>query len=76
VTHSNGVLRRIFELKRDELTGGCQKLIVQNEELYNLYSSPNKIKMMKSRMDRACRTNDKKVFVKKRSRRKETSWKI
>jgi hypothetical protein len=30
------VLRRIFGPKRDEVTGGCRKLL--NEELHNLYS--------------------------------------
>jgi hypothetical protein len=34
----NRVLRRIFGLKRDEVTGGWTKL--HNEELQNLYSSP------------------------------------
>jgi hypothetical protein len=33
------VLRRIFGPKRDEVTGGWRKL--HNEELRNLYSSPN-----------------------------------
>jgi hypothetical protein len=41
------VLRRIFVPKRDEMTGGLRKL--HNEELHNLYSSPNIIKMVKSR---------------------------
>jgi hypothetical protein len=35
----NRVLRRIFGLKRDEITGGWRKLY--NEELHNLYSSPS-----------------------------------
>jgi hypothetical protein len=43
----NRVLRRIFEPKRDEVTGGWRKL--HNEELHNLYSSPNIIRMIKSR---------------------------
>jgi hypothetical protein len=43
----NRVLRRIFGLKRDEVTGGWRKLL--NEELHSLYSSPNKIRMIKSR---------------------------
>jgi hypothetical protein len=30
----NKVLRRIFETKREEITGGCRKL--HNEELHNL----------------------------------------
>jgi hypothetical protein len=43
----NRVLRRIFGPKRDEVTGGWRKL--HNEELQNLYSSPNIIRMIKSR---------------------------
>jgi hypothetical protein len=42
------VLRRIFGPKRDEVTGNWRKL--HNEELHNLYSSPNIIRMIKSRM--------------------------
>jgi hypothetical protein len=41
------VLWRIFGLKRDEVTGDLRKL--HNEELHNLYSSPNIIRMMESR---------------------------
>jgi hypothetical protein len=41
-------LRRIFESKRDEVTGGRRKL--HNEELRNLYSAPSIIAIMKSRM--------------------------
>jgi hypothetical protein len=41
------VLRRIYGPKRDEVTIGWRKL--HNEELHNLYSSPSKIRMMKSR---------------------------
>jgi hypothetical protein len=40
------VLRRIFELKRDELTGEWRKL--HNEELHDLYSSPS-IRVIKVR---------------------------
>jgi hypothetical protein len=43
----NRVLRRIFGPKRDEVIGGWRKL--HNEELHNLYSSPNIIRMIKSR---------------------------
>jgi hypothetical protein len=35
----NRVLRRIFGRKRDEVTGEWRKL--HNEELHNLYSSPD-----------------------------------
>jgi hypothetical protein len=41
------VLRRIFEPKRDEVTGGWRKL--HNEELRHLYSSPSVIRIIKSR---------------------------
>jgi hypothetical protein len=43
----NRVLRRIFGPKRDEITGEWRKLY--NKELYDLYSSPNIIWVMKSR---------------------------
>jgi hypothetical protein len=43
----NRVLRRIFGPKRNEVTGEWQKL--HNEELHNLYSAPNIIRMIKSR---------------------------
>jgi hypothetical protein len=43
----NRVLRRIFGPKRDELRGEWRKL--HNEELHNLYFSPNIIRMIKSR---------------------------
>jgi hypothetical protein len=43
----NRVLRRIFGPKRDEVTGEWRKL--HNEELHNLYSSPNIITQIKSR---------------------------
>jgi hypothetical protein len=41
----NRVLRRIFGLKRDEVTGEWRKL--HNGELHNLYSSPNIIRQIK-----------------------------
>jgi hypothetical protein len=44
------VLRRIFGPKRDEVTGDRRKL--HNQELHGLYSSPNIIKMIKTRMMR------------------------
>jgi hypothetical protein len=45
------VLRRIFGPRRDEMVGGWIKL--HNEELHNLYSSPNIIRMIKSRRMRS-----------------------
>jgi len=41
------VLRRIFESRRDEVTGECRRL--NNEELNDLYSSPNIVRVIKSR---------------------------
>ena len=41
------VLRRIFEPKRDEVTGEWRKL--HNEELNDLYFPPNIIRVIKSR---------------------------
>jgi hypothetical protein len=43
----NRVLRRIYGSKRDEVTGEWRKL--HNEELNNLYSSPNIVRVIKSR---------------------------
>jgi hypothetical protein len=60
----NRVLRRIFGLKRDEVTGEWRKL--HSEELHNLYSSPNIIRQIKSRRMRwaghvACTGEEGKV---------------
>jgi hypothetical protein len=41
------VLRRIFGPKRDKITGEWRRL--HNEELYALFSSPNIIRVIKSR---------------------------
>jgi hypothetical protein len=43
----NRVLRRIFEPKRDEVTGEWKKL--HNKELDDLYSSSSIIRIIKSR---------------------------
>jgi hypothetical protein len=54
----NRVLRRIFEPKRDQVTGEWRKL--HNEELHDFYSSPSIIRIIKARMMRwegECSTN-------------------
>jgi len=43
----NRVLRRIFGLKKDELTGEWK--ILHNEDLNDLCSSPNIVRVIKSR---------------------------
>jgi len=44
----NMVLRRIFAPRRNEVTGEWRRL--HNEELNDLYSSPNIVRVIKSRM--------------------------
>jgi hypothetical protein len=46
----NRVLRRVFGPKRDEVTGKWRKL--HNEELNDLYSLPNIVRVVKSRRRR------------------------
>jgi hypothetical protein len=69
------VLRRIFRPKRDEVTGEWRKL--HNEELLNLYSSPNIIRMTKSRGMRWARHVARmgKKAIGGKARRKETTKK-
>ena len=43
----NMVLRRIFGPRRDEVMGECRRL--HNEELHDLYPSPNIVRVIKSR---------------------------
>ena len=43
----NSVLRKVFRPKRDEVTGEWRKL--HNEELNDLYSLPNIVRVVKSR---------------------------
>jgi hypothetical protein len=43
----NRVLRRIFGPKREEAVGGWRRL--HNEELHNLYTSPNTVRVIKSK---------------------------
>jgi hypothetical protein len=49
----NRLLRRTFGPRKDEVTGDWGKL--HNEELHNLYCSPNIIRMIKSRRMRWAR---------------------
>ena len=44
----NMVLRRIFGPRRDGVTGAWRRL--HNEEVYDLYPSPNIVRVIKSRM--------------------------
>jgi hypothetical protein len=72
----NRVLRRIFGPKRVKMTGGWRKL--HNEELHNLYSSPNIIRMIKSKrmrwVEHVARMEEKRnasrVFVGKSERKR------
>jgi hypothetical protein len=45
--YENMVLRRLICLKREEVRGGWRRL--HNEELHNLYASPNVIRVIISR---------------------------
>jgi hypothetical protein len=47
VNRVNRVLRGIFVPKRGEITGEWRKF--HNEELHDLYSSPNIVRVIKSR---------------------------
>jgi hypothetical protein len=75
----NRILRRVFEPKRGEVTGEWRKL--HSEELYNLYSSPNSVRHMKSRRMMcagcvACMGEERKVYkVGGKVQRKETTRK-
>ena len=41
------MLRKVFGPKRDKVTGECRRLL--SDELHDLYSSPNIIRVIKSR---------------------------
>jgi hypothetical protein len=53
----NRLLRRIFRPERDEVAAGWRRL--HNEELQNLYASPNRYgdQIMRHRIDEACSTH-------------------
>jgi hypothetical protein len=70
VTHilrvfENRVLRRIFGPKKGEVTGGWRRL--HNEELHNLYASPNIIIIIKLRRMRwawyVARMGNKRIHI-------------
>jgi hypothetical protein len=65
------VLRRILEPKRDEVIGGWRKL--HNEELHNLCSSPNIIRMIKPCSTHKEKRND--IGSWRESQEKETTRK-
>jgi hypothetical protein len=72
----NRVLRKIFGPKMYEVTGEWRRL--HNEELYNLYSSPDNIPVIKSRKMRraghvACMGARRGVY--RVSLGNETTWK-
>jgi hypothetical protein len=77
----NRVLRRIFGPKKDEVSGDWREL--HNEELHNLYSSSNTIRIMKSRTMRRAghvaqmgeKRNAYRILVGKRTlRRPRRKW--
>jgi hypothetical protein len=75
----NRVLKNIFGLKRDEVTGRWRKLHI--EELHNLYCSPSIIRMIKLRrvrwtwhVERVSKRQNAYVISEK-ARRKETTRK-
>jgi hypothetical protein len=81
----NRVLRKIFRPKRDEVTGGLRDL--HNEELNDLYRSPNTVQVIKSRRMRftehvarngerraVCRVLMEKPEVKRQLGRTRRKW--
>jgi hypothetical protein len=47
IVFENRLLKRLFDLKKDEVTGGWRKL--RNEEVCDSYSSPSIIRIIKWR---------------------------
>ena len=72
------VLRRIFGLRRDEVTGDWRRL--HNDELNDLYSSPNIVRVIKSRRMRwvghVARMGEKRVVYRALcgNRRERDHW--
>jgi hypothetical protein len=69
----NRLLRRIFESKRDEVTGSWREL--HDEELHNLYSSPTIIIMIKSRWRYELAGHVARMGRDEKTRKKETTRK-
>jgi len=73
----NMVLRRIFGPRRDEVTGKWRRL--HAEELNDLYSSPNIVRVIKSRRMRwaghVARMSEERRFIRSwwENRREETT---
>jgi hypothetical protein len=65
------VLRRIFGLRRDEVTGEWRRFY--NEELNDLYSSPNIVWVIKSRRMRLVR-RDGRIGCWWGNRRERNHW--
>jgi hypothetical protein len=65
IVFENRVLRKVFGLKRDEVTGGWRKL--HKGEIHNVYSSPSIIGIIKSRRMRwaghVARMGEKKNWI-------------
>jgi hypothetical protein len=71
----NRLLRRMFGLKWDEVTGEWRRLL--NEGLYALYSTPNIIQVIKSRLRWAGHGGQESYIhsVDGETSGKETTWK-
>jgi len=74
----NRVLRRMFGHKRDEVTGEWKKKL-HNEELNDLYSSPNIVWVIKSIRIRwagyVARMGDRRGVYKGKPKGKRSTWK-
>jgi hypothetical protein len=72
----NRALRKIFEPQWAEVTGSWRKL--HNKELHNLCSSPNAVRVIKSRnlswAGHVARTNDNKGGLGGGTGRKGITW--